>query len=180
MVPLEVLFVTLIIVFGFVGAARGYPRELGVTTLILTAMVVLTYMQPALAFFDQRIGPSLGFKITQPSGNSLEFFIYAFVFAAIVFASYAGETFSFPGMPKKGRTGSLISFLNGSFNGYLIIGTIWYFLDNWSYIVGGKALIQLPLTATAQGLVAYLPPRIFDRNILLGIIALMLIMRVRR
>ena len=40
--PLEVLWIVLVGVFAVVGVVRGYPKELGVTTTILAAMLLLT------------------------------------------------------------------------------------------------------------------------------------------
>ncbi len=182
MSPIEILWITLTLVFGFVGMARGYPRELGVTTMALIGIWVLGQLvQPGLKFLDSQVGAAVGVRVTEgPNGDLIQFLAHAAVFLLIVFASYAGETFSFPGKPRKGRIGSLISFGNGLINGYLINGTIWYYLDRFGYPLQRWGLVQPQLSQTAQQMVKYLPPQVIERTVLMGIIAIMLLLRVRK
>ncbi len=182
MSPIEVLWIALTISFGFVGAARGYPRELGATTVILVDILILErFGRPAVTFFDSEVGTALGIRILQhPNSDLVQFLIYSTFFLLIVFAAYAGETFAFPGKPTRGRTGSLLSIANGLINGYLITGTVWYYLDKYNYPLQRWGLFRPPLTPLAQELLKYVPPRILDPTTLLGLVAILLLLRVRR
>ncbi len=182
MSPIEILWITLIAIFGMLGAARGYPRELGVTAVIFVALLVLKqFGEPMVTFLDTQLGPILGFRILQqPNSDITQFLIYTGLFLAVVFASYAGETFSFPGKPARGRVGSLISIANGLVNGYLVTGTIWHYLDEYNYPLERWGLLQLPLTPLAQEMVKYLPPRILNQTVLIGLISILILLRIRK
>ncbi|NOZ28767.1 MAG: hypothetical protein GXP39_12045 [Chloroflexi bacterium] len=182
MSPIEVLWITLTIVFGFIGAARGYPRELGVTTVMLVAILILQeFGTPLIKILDEQVGPVLGIRILQqPEGDLAQFFIYTGLFLFVVFASYAGETLTFKGKPTKGRIGVLISIANGLVNGYLINGTLWYFLDRYDYPLQRWNLFQPPLTPLAQEMVKYLPQRVLDSTTLIGLIGILMFLRIRR
>ncbi|NLX43142.1 MAG: hypothetical protein GXY79_06655, partial [Chloroflexi bacterium] len=48
MAPIEVLFGALILVFALIGVVRGVHRELGVTTVLITVLLVLSVLGPFL------------------------------------------------------------------------------------------------------------------------------------
>ena len=181
MVPIEVLWIVLIILFGFIGMARGYPRELGVTTMSLIALLALNLLEPRLQRLETALESILRVNIlSRPDINAINALIFSAVLLLITFAAYAGQTFYFPGSPRKGRVGSLISFTNGLVNGYLIVGSLWHYLDKFSYGVGAWTLVTLPLTPRAQSLLPYLPPAILDFPFLAGLVVVLMILRIRR
>ncbi|MCD6291682.1 MAG: hypothetical protein J7M34_14380 [Anaerolineae bacterium] len=178
MIPIEVLWGTLTASFGFIGLARGYPRELGVTTVVLAAILILKQFGETLL---NLINDQLGFQILQgPNSDLIQFLIYDAIFLAIVFASYAGETLTFKGRPMRGYVGSLISLTNGLINGYLVNGTAWYYMDRYHYPIQQWGLFQPPLTSLAQEIVQYLPPRVLSITMLIGLVGLLLVLRVRK
>ncbi|HEY65411.1 MAG TPA: hypothetical protein G4O02_12655 [Caldilineae bacterium] len=182
MSPIEFYWITLTVAFGFIGAARGYPRELGVTTVMLIAILVLKrFGTPLMSLLDKQLGPLLGVQILQqPDSNLIQYLIYTGFFLAVVFAAYAGETLTFRGQPARGGVGMLISIANGLVNGYLINGTLWYYLDKYDYPIQRWDLFKPPLTDLAQEMVRYLPPRVLDTTMLIGLIGILTLLRIRK
>ena len=176
--PIEYVYITIGIIFAFIGVVRGYQRELGNT-------IIFMYVIAALGFLDdqyldklfQQIGSSI-FGVNEATLNQFLLLSYTLVFGIIVFWSYQGVTFDFGGKPVTGILGFLISLGVGLINGYLVAGTLWYYTDKFEYPF---AIFQLPLSATAEALVNYLPQTIFGNPVFwaLPATALMLI-RIRK
>lgn len=168
--PIELIFLTVFVIFGIIGVIRGYGRELGVTTMLLIALFVLKFVatryQPQL---DRAVGVFVGpEKTAQTSTQAL---IYCAILIVVVFISYEGETLSFPG--KRGRI--FFDLGSGLLNGYLFAGSLWYYLDaaKWPILhLAGD------FTASYKILVRFLPPAIFDWQYLIGLAVIMLIARI--
>lgn len=186
--PLEILWSAVAIFFVFIALVRGYPKELGVTTLIFAALFLITF------FFD-RFLPGLIERLSDalnlnPSPRGLQHFYsfaYSIIFLLIVFSAYAGQTFAFEGSVRKGSEGLLINLAVGLLNGILVAGSLWYFQDNYDYPIadfrgptGSPLFLTLPLTPLAERLTGLLPPAVIDSIYWGALLMLMLIARVRR
>jgi uncharacterized membrane protein YjgN (DUF898 family) len=99
-------------------------------------------------------------------------------FIAIVFASYAGDTFAFKGKPAKGTRGFIFNLLVGIVNGYLISGTLWYLQDYFKYPITDFGILQLPLTHLGETLANFLPPYVVPPIFWAVLVGVMLIFRV--
>lgn len=167
--PIEVLFLTVFGIFGAIGIVRGYSRELGVTTMLLLTLFVLTFVQDQLG--DQIIkllGQNGG-----SAGSATAFYsIFACVVLIIVtFVSYQGYTLAFPGSGSKW----LLALIIGLINGYLFAGSVWYYL----------AQAKWPLVAVVPDytefygfFVQLLPPALFNWRYFILLAVGMLILRV--
>lgn len=154
--PIEAYFITLVVVFGVVGWVRTFPKELGVTLPVLFGMYILVkFDQRLLALMNQvyefRGTPDEGFII---------FNIYLIFMLFITLISYEGETLDFSGSPPLGITGTLLNIGSGLFNGYLVVGTIWFYLDELDYPIRGLGLFEPPLSDLAAALVRWLPQNV--------------------
>lgn len=186
--PLEILWLAVVIFFIFVALVRGYPKELGVTTLIFAALFLITFffdrflpeiMERIVAFFD-----------LNPSADGIDHFysfFYSAVFLAIVFSAYAGQTFAFEGTARKGAEGFFLNVAVGLLNGILVAGTLWYFQDKYGYPIadfkwpsGNPIFLTLPLTPLAEKLTELLPPYVVNPIFWGALLMLMLIARVRK
>ncbi len=162
--PIEVLWGTIILVFVVVSLIRGYNRELGVTVLLLLVVFVeLQFSDVIERVITEQVLPRL---IEQPSSDLRNFLLMAVfhgLLLLVLFWSYAGRTLTFPGTPPSGAEGFFFNVLVGLVNGYLVAGTLWYYMDKYEYPYLVKwGLLQLPLTPRGQALVRYLPPAIFQ------------------
>jgi hypothetical protein len=181
--PLEVLWAMLIAVFAAVGIVRGYPKELGVTTTILAALLMLTRSgELALRLIDAFLMSYTGSSIVLegPFSDMIQSFFYIGIFLVIVFISYHGETLAFPGKPPKPPFGIVMNLISGLLNGYLISGTMWYYLHIFNYPVQLLGLFKPPLTEFAQTYLVPLMPVPLLEPYLLFLVPFMILMRVLR
>lgn len=154
--PIEWYFITLVAVFGVVGWIRTFPKELGVTTVVLFGMYILARFDERLLDLINRV---YAFRGT-PNEDLIAFNIYLLFMLFITLISYEGETLAFAGSSPPGITGILLNILSGLFNGYLVVGTIWYYLDKLNYPIRKFTLFTPPLTDFAQKLIQWLPQNI--------------------
>jgi len=178
--PIEFYFITLVLVFGVVGWIRTFPKELGVTTVVLFGMYIL-------AAFSERLLDLLNqmyaFQGT-PGEGIIVFNIYLLFMLFITLISYEGETLAFAGRPPPGIRGVLLNIGSGLFNGYLVIGTIWFYLDELDYPIRRWVLFTPPLSDFAKTLVQLLPQNIPPEGradeYFLALAVLLVILRVIR
>jgi hypothetical protein len=154
MVPVEVLFAVLWATFVFVGLSREFPRELGATIGFVTMMLILTlaeeFLSPILA---ERL-PVGGFD---PDLNALKWLLYTAVVALAVFFMYQGEGLIYGGSAPKGILGGVFNLFIGALNGWLVVGSWWYYTDLLEYPIARWGLYQGPLSATAERAVGWTP-----------------------
>jgi len=180
--PMEYLWLTIFAIFVLIAFVRGYNKELGTSTLIFVALFLITYFGvpklPELIndLYQKLFGAPLSERTLQhvmAAGLSI-FFI------AIIFASYAGDTFSFKGTPAKGFKGFLFNLMVGVMNGYLIAGTLWYLQDYFKYPITDFGILKLPLTPFGETLAGFLPPYVVPPIFWAVLVGIMLIFRVRK
>jgi len=170
--PVELTFFIVLSIFAVIGLVRGYARELGVTTMLLIALLVTVLLDTyAGSYWDRFLELFAG---SDPAAQlTVQAVLFTLFLLVVAFISYQGETLTFPGS----GTNSFISFLLGLFNGYLLAGSIWYYLAcaNWPF-----GNVQPPYTKLYYAISTILPPAIFKWQYLLALIVLLLILRVLR
>lgn len=177
--PIELIFISIGLIVTLIGLARGYVKELGSTLIILVTLFILTFFQDQISGLLNAVGNALG-NDGEGANNVLLSTVYSITFIAIVFSAYAGRTLNFAGTPAPPPQGTLISLLIGMLNGYLIGGTLWYYQHQYDYPIGQFVTFENNLTETAQTLVNYLPPTLFDNPVYWIVpVAVLLIIRVR-
>jgi uncharacterized membrane protein required for colicin V production len=154
MVELSLLVWFLAAFFAYLGALRGWTKE-----VISSAGIVLGLF--ALYQFDNLIR----FNLFGDLPLDQKFYLQTMIFLAIVFFAY--QTRAIVGADaSRSRSGSdgrdnlqtrVLGGIVGFINGYLIGGTIWYFLDinrlpNGAYPLDPFVSAPLPGTASAQAL----------------------------
>lgn len=182
MQPLEVLWGVLIITFALVGIVRGFLKELGVTTVLLVLLFGLSRLEDKIPEFLTRAVANVGFtvpKATNPKGQLIWASFYVIVIVFVTLISYHGETLAFEGRPPKGPKGALFGLMTGLLNGYLISGSLWYFLDKYDYPIKLLYLFEEPLTKFAESLIPLLPLTLL-RPFLPFLVVVMIMARVIR
>ncbi|MBN1179228.1 MAG: CvpA family protein [Anaerolineae bacterium] len=127
MVPIHTMFFLLVGVFVLIGSMRGWAKEILVAVSVILALfveAVLTTLVPPIQELWMNVHP-----MTQ-------FWVRAVIFSVLVLFGYASPTLS-------GRLGSkvarerlqdiLLGFFLGLLNGLLVVGTLWFFLDEAHY-----------------------------------------------
>lgn len=139
MVSLTFVFWMLVILFGLIGIFRGWAKELLVTFSVILSlacnMLLRTYV-PGMREL--------------PAENLTLFWIRVIVLAVLVFFGY--QTVALPRFASKAvrekLQDSLLGFVLGAFNGYLIVGAVWFYLAEGQYPF---SYIQAPNPATPEG-----------------------------
>lgn len=170
--PVEVVFLVVIALFGAIGIVRGWSNELGVTTMLLLTLFVITFLFPtgAAGRVDSlllRIGVEDSQLIVITS------LIAVVALLAVTFVSYQGVGLTYPG----GKKNNLLSLLIGLINGYLLAGSVWYYLEraNWPL-----ANVTEPFSDFYKFFSMILPPAIFPWQFFILLAVAMLILRVIR
>jgi uncharacterized membrane protein required for colicin V production len=151
MVPLTTFFLGLVIFFGLIGALRGWAKELLVTFSVILArfieFVMLVYV-PVL---------SASLQSLEQSDPRTWFYVRLMVFGLLISFGYATTVLS-ARMGSRARKekleDTLLGLFLGGINGFLVIGSLWGFLDEAQYGVWG---ITPPVTDAAQNVIQYLP-----------------------
>jgi len=149
MMTLTFAFWLYVIIFMVIGGMRGWAKELLVMFSVILSLFLLEvlgrYVGPIREFFS-------------PPNNTPEFWARTIVLVLMVFFGY--QT---PNLPRLGGArfarerlaDSLLGVFLGAVNGFLIVGTLWYFLQDSGY--------PFPKYITKPSpdpvLLTYLPPR---------------------
>jgi uncharacterized membrane protein required for colicin V production len=149
MMTLTFAFWVYVVIFAIIGAMRGWAKELLVTFSVILALFLLEV-------FSRYVPPVRDFFL-KPNGSS-EFWVRAVLLIFLVVFGY--QT---PNIPKLQGTrfarerlaDSLLGLFLGALNGFLIVGTLWYFMIDSEYPF--KNSITPP--QTPPSILAYLPPR---------------------
>ncbi len=168
MVPLEVTFAALALMFALIGLARGCMRELGVTMVM---MFVLFFLETFEGYLDQGVGRVVAMSPIQVAQNDpdlLGCWVSLGCVLGAAFISYQGHTLEFAGQPPTGVQGMLLGLLNGAANGYLIVGSLWYYLDKYGYPLEFLGVNAGSLSESARSVLPYLPQAFLGQPILLG------------
>ena len=168
MTPIEVFFGALVIMFGLVGLVRGFLRELGVTMVMVFVLFFLGLVDPVVSKGMERLLKLLG---AEASADKMALYTCWVLLAAIIiaaFISYQGETLSFAGSNPPGATGIVLGLMLGLVNGYLVAGSLWYFMDKFSYPITWLGFTTERLSPLASKIVPLLPSSFLGQEVLLG------------
>lgn len=180
MIPVEILWFTLFVIFGIIGMVRGLLKELGVTTVVLLSLFVLKFTWDLLG--EQG---TAALSARAPADAVLVAY-YSITILFVAYISYQGFTLAFPIREMKGVTKAIFGFPGGLLNGYLIVGTIWDVLNQADYLgldmplgsSGTMMEISQNLTQLHNGLTQFLPITFIDQYLMLvlGMILLLAIL----
>jgi uncharacterized membrane protein required for colicin V production len=148
--PLDTALFAFIVLFGMMGALRGWSREMLVLFSVILALamrlIFSTYVPIAREFFDR---PPVE-----------QFYLYTGLVILMAVGGYAGPAVSgrLAGVSARETLQDvMLGFIIGAINGFLIVGSIWYFLDEAGYgILGIAAPAPESMAATIANV--YLPP----------------------
>lgn len=179
MIPIEILWLTLIGVFCVVGMVRGLWKELGVTTVLLLSLFVLKFGWEQIG---SRIVEALPGNMSTTTVMAV---YYGVTIVFVAFISYEGISLRFPIKEMKGLGKALFGLPGGLLNGYLIVGTIWDVVYQAGYFgiqvpvgsSGTSIAISNSLTSFHNTIVQYLPISFMNEFVMLvlGMILLLAI-----
>jgi hypothetical protein len=151
MVSLIAFFWIFVILFAIIGALRGWAKELMVAFSVILGIFIITLLEQ---FFPPLQGEAIG--------SEARFWVRIFIVLLAVVFGY--QTPNIPGISARfGRErlqDTLLGLVMGAINGYLVVGTVWYFMHAAGYPFAPH--FQAPgsddLGQAALSLVDNLPP----------------------
>jgi len=170
MIPVEYMWLTLMLVFGVIGATRGLWKELGVTTILMLSLFVLKFG------WEQIVKKNIASLPGKLPPATVEALYYIIPILFIAFIAYEGISLRFPIKEMKGLGKALFGFLGGLLNGYLIVGTVWNAVWIAKYFglqvplgsTGTTIAISGYLTSLHNTLVQYMPITFLNEYLLLA------------
>ncbi len=126
MISLVVVFWMFVALFGLVGAMRGWAREL----LVTSALVLGVFL---LAILESYIDPFREAMLLQEPGTQVV--VRGGLLVLLAFFGYQTPNLRAlqPKMARERMEEILLGLLLGLVNGYLLVGSIWYFLHQAGY-----------------------------------------------
>ncbi|MCI0518739.1 MAG: hypothetical protein L0Z70_00590 [Chloroflexi bacterium] len=164
MMSIALFFYLNLIVFAVIGAMRGWAREILVAfSLVLSIFIFAIFVDFQKVFAAI---PVIGALAKFMAGRSEGAFYVrtAIVFLALIFGY---QSPSLPMLQKgKGKlsggkiTDSMLGFFVGALNGFLFLGTIWYYMHVSDYPLDAfaKPKASDPMGQAALQLLEFLPP----------------------
>lgn len=149
MVGLNVIFWMYVILFALIGGMRGWAKELMVTFSLVLSLFVINVLETYVGFVKN--------SLVAEGGTQL-FWMRVAILMLLVFFGYqspnipaiAGARFA-----RERLQDTLLGFIIGALNGYLVVGTLWWFLDAAGYPY--PEIVSSPPEAIRQ-IVEVLPP----------------------
>lgn len=174
MVPIELVWFIIVLLFGLIGIVRGYLRELGVTTVMVVALYGIITFEGRVMPLVLRFLPGAG----SPSGVAWQSWLWTVGLIFAAFISYHGDTLAFQGkQPSRGTLAVFLNCCSGLVNGYLIAGGIWFYLDRLNYPL--LPMTSDNLSGLAKQLLLLMPQNLLGSYLLVVAIFLVLMRVVR-
>lgn len=154
MVSLVYVFWMFVILFSMIGAMRGWAKELMVSFSVILAITFINLMENYVPYVRDTL-------LHDPIGL---FWMRTIVIGVLVFFGY--QTPKIPRLVEKfyreRLQDALLGIFLGGINGYLIAGSIWYFLSDSQYpfpIISDPLTSGIPeIVENANIILANLPP----------------------
>ena len=150
MMSLQSVFWMLLIILGLIGASRGWAREILVLFSLILAMCITSLIQQFLPEVD---------ALVRTQSPQLQFYARATLFMLLAFFGYEGPAIS-SALAGKGKREKLqdilLGFFIGMLNGYLLVGSLWFYMHEANYPVPG---VLPPTDPAVLNYLNILPPK---------------------
>jgi uncharacterized membrane protein required for colicin V production len=155
MVSLTVIFWMYVILFAIIGGMRGWAKELIVAFSVILALTFTTLLDNYIPFIRD---------VLRPDSPVLYFWLRFIIIVLLVFFGYQTPNIArfAAKMNREKIQDVLLGIFIGALNGYLIVGTVWFFLAQAEYPF---KVISPPETGSvmekvAIAMLSYMPPKI--------------------
>ncbi|MCD4685409.1 MAG: CvpA family protein [Anaerolineae bacterium] len=146
MMELWVFLVMMMLMFGTIGYMRGYTKELVATSGIVLALFTLKQFETLITD-----------PLTSGAPHS-KFWFQAIILGLFAFFSYQTPVKTFASLPdRKGVQDGVLGGLVGSFNGYLLFGSLWWYMDQLGYPFSPNVIDPVGPTTTSADVAEILP-----------------------
>jgi uncharacterized membrane protein required for colicin V production len=154
MMSLSFVFWMYVVLFSIIGGMRGWAKELMVSFSIILAMTFTTLLSNYVPFIRD---------VLQKDNQILFFWLRAIILGMLVFFGYQTPNIArfAPKMNREKLQDIILGVVIGAFNGYLIAGTIWYYMADAAYPF--TQVITAPtgdFAKAAEAMLHYMPPNL--------------------
>ncbi len=143
MVSLTIVFWMLVIIFAVIGAMRGWAKELLVTFALILSIFILTVLD--------KFAPELVKSLAKDGASSLFWLRFAVTMGLVIFGYQSVSISRISASPRLIRGSmqdTLLGLFIGALNGFLVVGTLWFYLDQTKYPL---PFISAPIAGTEVG-----------------------------
>ena len=154
MVSLIVIFWMYVILFAIIGGMRGWAKELLVSFSVILALTFTTLLSAYIPFVRD---------VLSKDSPAVFFWVRSIILALLVFFGYQS-----PNIPRFAAKVTrekiqdiILGVVIGALNGYLIVGTLWFYLADAGYPF--PSVITPPpdaISGTVNTMLHYMPPRL--------------------
>lgn len=126
MVSLPVLFWMFVILFAIIGTTRGWAKEILVTFSTILGLFIVNLLVTYLPLLKPDSGIS----------STTRFWVEGLIIGGLAFFGYQTPNIRVLAGPRFARErlqDTLLGLIIGALNGYLIVGSIWYLMDQMGY-----------------------------------------------
>jgi uncharacterized membrane protein required for colicin V production len=153
-ISLIVVFWMYVILFAVIGGMRGWAKELLVSFSVILALTFTTLLASYIPFVRD---------VLSKDSPAIFFWMRSIILALLVFFGY--QTPNIPRFATKVSREKIQDIILGIFigalNGYLIVGTLWFYMAEAGYPF--PEVITPPpdsIAATVASMMRYMPPRL--------------------
>lgn len=151
MIYLNFIFICFVILFAIIGAMRGWAKEMLVTASAILGLFIITVLETYVKGLSQ--------SFAEP-GSTAQFWMRVAILILLTFFGYqtpnlpriGGERFA-----RERLQDSLLGIFLGALNGYLIVGSIWYFLSAANYQAISYIIPPDPASIPGQAALKMIP-----------------------
>jgi len=144
-----------LILFAIIGAMRGWAKELMVTFSVVLSLFLITVLETYVGIYQ---------NVVRSAPGNTQFWLRSMFVILLAFFGYqtpnirgiAGARFA-----RERLQDTLLGFMIGALNGYLIVGTIWWYLAAAGYPFPDIITAPAPgseAAETAARLLSWMPP----------------------
>ncbi len=143
MISLTFMFWLFVLLFAIIGATRGWAKEILVTFAVILSLFLITIIEKFAPIITETVAHS---------GNSSAFWLRFIIIVGLVFFGYQSPNLprlsESPKFVREHLQDTLLGLFLGVVNGFLIFGSIWYFLHQANYPI---SYIAAPIKGTEMG-----------------------------
>jgi len=154
MVSLNFVFWMYVVLFGVIGGMRGWAKEMLVSFSVILALTFTTLLANYVPFIRD---------VLQKDNKELFFWLRTIILSLLVFFGYQTPNIQrfAPKMNREKLQDVILGVVIGALNGYLIAGTIWFYLADAGYPFTN--IITAPtgdIARAAETMLHYMPPKL--------------------
>jgi hypothetical protein len=154
MMSLTVVFWMYVILFAIIGGMRGWAKEILVSFSVILALTFTTLLSNYVPFIRD---------VLEKDSKALFFWLRTIILLLLVFFGYQTPNIQrlSAKMTREKLEHIILGTVIGAINGYLIAGTIWYYMADAGYPF--PQLITAPtgdIAKMAETMLQYMPPKL--------------------